>query len=115
MVVPVPLSTSKISRSLNWGKDALSSVVKSVSSEASKTPSIGVEGLALIGDNNAFSVAEGERVGASEADLVVPVPLGTSEVRRSLNGGEDTLSVGQSVASVAGQAVSDLIIGLALS
>lgn len=73
--------------------------------------------LALIGDGHADVVGvEGPLVGASQANLVVPVPGSASKIGRSsgVGRGVDALSFLKVIAGKAGQAVaSGLVEGVA--
>jgi len=85
LVVPVPSSTSRVSGLcvVEVRENALS-FLEVVALVARGTVSVGSVGHALIrnGDTNVVSV-ENPSVGASKADLVVPVPSSTSRVSGS--------------------------------
>lgn len=97
------------------GSEAALSVVQVVSLVAAEAGSGIVEGIALIRNGNADLVGVEDPVGrALLADLLVPVPSSTSDIRNSLSGSEDALSVVEIVALVAGKTSASAVKGVAL-
>ena len=114
LVVPVPGSATKVGgvHVVGGREDALS-VVKVITLEASGTISILGMRSTVVRDGHADIVSvEDPLLRADEADLVVPVPGGASEVSRLLVviSREDTSSVNEVVSLEAGEAVT--IIGM---
>ena len=126
LTVPVPCSTSKISRlGVVEGRELTNAVNEGVAFEAGSAGAVTVIGFAevLHGHANLLELTAGEAealedeaLGALEADLVVPVPLGTAEVERGgcVGGGEDAGAVHQVVALEAGKAEAVGVVSAAL-
>ena len=118
LVVPVPGGASRVSGfHVIRGREDASSVDEVVSLEAGEAVTVlGVSG-ALVSNGNTSAVGILEPVlGASKADLIFPVPSGTSEVGRSgvVGGREDASSVDEVVSLEAGSAISVLCMSGAL-
>ena len=114
LVVPVPGSATKVGGvHVVGGREDTLSVVKVITLEASGTISIFGMRSTVVRDRHAdFISVEDPLFRAGEADLVVPVPGGASEVSRLLVviSREDADSIDQVVSLEAGEAVT--IIGM---
>ena len=83
MIVPVPFGASEIRGlgSVEGGRDTLS-IFQLVSLETCQTEASSVRSLALVANCHTDLVGvEDPAVGAGNANLVVPVPFGASEIR----------------------------------
>jgi hypothetical protein len=99
---------------LSGGQLTFSSV-QDISFVAADAVSSKVEGGALVGDGNTNILAvEDPVVGALETNLFLPVPGGTSEVRRFLRRSQLAFSSVEEVTFIAGDTVSSGVKGLAL-
>ena len=99
---------------LNWSKDTLS-IVQVVASVARKAGTSAIESVALVRNWHADLVGVEDPVGrALQAKLFVPVPGGASNIRNSLSGSEDALSIVEVISSVAGETSTVAVEGVAL-
>jgi hypothetical protein len=118
LVGPVPGSTAEVGRlGVVGGAEDASSVAEVVTLEASGTVTVGGVSFALIRDSDALLVSvENPSFGALEADLIVPVPSGASDIRRgsSVGGRVEALPVLEVEALVTGGAVTIVGVGLAV-
>ena len=82
MIFPVPSGTSEVGRSgVVGGREDASSVDEVIAFVAGKTVSIISMGSAVIRDSDASTISiEDPVLGASQADLISPVPGSTSEI-----------------------------------
>ena len=82
LIFPVPSGASEVGRSgVVGGREDASSVDEVVSFVAGKTVSIIGMGSAVIRDSDASTISiEDPVLGASQADLVIPIPGGASRV-----------------------------------
>jgi hypothetical protein len=85
-----------------------------VSGVAGQTVSKVIISLALIAYNLADTITSNITLRAVETNLIGPIPFSTSDLSRSSNWCKVALSLIKSVSSVAGQAVSKVIISFAL-
>ena len=101
LLVPVPFSTAYIGYLLG-GSELAFSVVEVVALVAGKTSSGAIEGVALVryGDANVVFV-EDPIVRALKANLLVPVPGSTADVRDLLNWGLSAFSILEVVSFIA--------------
>ena len=114
LIIPVPFSTADAAGvgSVKSREDTLT-VVQFVSFVARSAVTFFVVSSTLVGNGDADSVFVEEPVSrASEADLVIPVPGGTSEVGGSgvVGGRKDTLTVNEVITFVASGTVSVFIV-----
>ena len=119
LIFPVPSGTSEVGRSGVVGRRvntlSFNEVVSFITSSAVSGGL--VKGSAEIGSGNTdFVSIENPSFGAGKADLVVPVPSGTSGVGRLgiVPFGEDALSFNEVVSFVASEAVTVFGVGGAL-
>ena len=82
LIFPVPSGTSEVGRSgVVGGREDASSVDEVIAFVAGKTVSIISMGSAVIRDSDASTISiEDPVLGASQADLVIPIPGGASRV-----------------------------------
>jgi len=83
-VVPIPSSTAKISRmSSVISRVDTGSILKIITFVAGQTITVVTMSRAVIVDSNTNSVTiENPLVRTSKADQIIPVPIGTSDIRR---------------------------------
>ena len=110
LVVPVPSGTSGVSRLgvVGGGKDA-GTALEIIALIAGQAGTLGVSCSALIRNGNADLVGVEDPVfRASKADLIVPVPSGTSGVRgvSVVESREETSTILEVITLIAGQTVS---------
>jgi hypothetical protein len=110
LVVPVPLSAAGVSGlGAVGGRKGANSILEVVALEAGQTETSGIVGFALIADGYAdLFVVEDPTVGASKADLIVPVPDRASYIGRlgAVGGRKRANSVLEVVALETGQTLS---------
>jgi hypothetical protein len=86
-----------------------------VTNIAGEAISIVVIGLALVVYDLTNTVVVDVTLRALEANLIVPVPFTASDLRRTSDGCQSTLSVLNAVSIVAGQTVSEIIVSFTLA
>lgn len=80
LLIPIPAGTADIGNLLDGGENT-STLNEVVSHIAGETLSIGIEGVALIGNRHTDSIVVKHPVArALEASLLVPVPGGTADI-----------------------------------
>ena len=114
LLIPIPGRATDIGNLLDGSKHT-GSFNEIVTNIAGHTISTLIVSVTLIGDGNTDSVViEYPIAGALEASLLVPIPGGTSHIGHFLDGSQDTGAIHKVISNIAGDAISTLVIGVAL-